>query len=856
MEKCLNKKASGNQCGNLNGFNQCNFCFKRPRLLKLFESALDYPLVVVCAGVGYGKTRAVHSFLQEYEAHAIWMQLSERDNNVSRFWESYTGAISQMFPDAGKRLAKLGFPETDEALVKYVTVMREIAMLPGKHIRVFDDFHLLNNHAVLNFFERIVRFIPSNVTLLLISRTIPDFNMIGMMMRENIFTIQENALCFTEDEIAEHFNQLNLSATSVDIRNIYNDTQGWAFAVNLVGRSLAKKQKYERYAIEAMKKNVFRLIESEISGILSNPLWRFLLRISLIDHLAASLIKILANDDKLIKEMELLNAYIRYDFYMDTYLIHNLFLDYLRQKQEEFLTDEERRETYQTAGKWCDKNSYHMDAFSYYEKSGDYDAIMSKLAAFNAQMPMDMAQYVLEIFARMPENIKSQNPIFPSMHLKLKIALGQFDEALVLAERYAEDYKCKADSQKKTLSLTAIYATWAFLRKTICTYTDVYDFDIYYKKMSEYFDKDSLSIFSSYEAMSSIAWASLVGTSRAGAQEEYIDAVSRATQYTSHVLSGVFVGYDDLLHGELYFYQGEFEAAEQYLKQSVDKAHTYNQYVTQSHALAYLMRIAFLRGNFADVNDWLQAMEIFLNEKDYDVCYTMHDIARGFYYLTLEQPEQIPTWLKGDFSAYAHPAFIENYANRIKAQYHYQKGNYRILLSFIESEMKQRTILFWKIELKLLESLSHYHLKQRGEAFSALTEAYELAESNGLVIFFIQYSKDMRTLTNAAIRDGTCAIPKPWLENINRKASAYAKRQSRIILEYMTANNIHKEITLTKREAKILKDLSLGLSRTEIAASYDISTNTVKVAINSIYEKLKAGNLVDAVRIAATRKII
>ena len=161
-----------------------------------------------------------------------------------------------------------------------------------------------------------------------------------------------------------------------------------------------------------------------------------------------------------------------------------------------------------------------------------------------------------------------------------------------------------------------------------------------------------------------------------------------------------------------------------------------------------------------------------------------------------------------------------------------------------------------RIELKVLDALLHYQLKQRGRAFELLEQAYSLAKSNMIVTPFISYGKDMRTLTTGAIKDGVRDIPHAWLESINRKASAYSKRKANMISDYRAANHIEEGIPLTKRETEVLRDLSHGLSRTEIAASQDISTNTVKMIINILYEKLCASNLVDAVRIAAERKII
>jgi len=77
-----------------------------------------------------------------------------------------------------------------------------------------------------------------------------------------------------------------------------------------------------------------------------------------------------------------------------------------------------------------------------------------------------------------------------------------------------------------------------------------------------------------------------------------------------------------------------------------------------------------------------------------------------------------------------------------------------------------------------------------------------------------------------------------------------------MISEYMEANHFEAGAALTGREIVILKDLSQGLSRTEIAASQNISANTVKMVVNTIYNKLGANNLPDAIRVAMNHKII
>jgi len=791
---------------------------ERPRLHRLLKNAINYPLIIVCAGSGYGKTYTVHSFLKDYYAektniHANWVQISERDNIPARFWESYTNQVSLHWPEFGTRLKEIGFPKTDEAFSKYIAIKQDVALLPGIHIRVFDDFHLLHNADILRFFERSVRIYPPNMKIIFISRTMPEINLIGVMKSENVFTIQEDALCFTEEEIVEYFNQIRLSVMSSDIKNIYDDTQGCAFTINLIAHSLEKKRKYERFALDAIKKNIFRFIEAEIPHTISEQLWRFLLCISLIDHLAADLITLLAKEncsfaasgsdsdnltsynsaDELIGEMKLLNAYIRYDFIMDSYVIHHLFLDYIRQKQEQFLTDEERRRTYQTAGLWCEENGYYVDALSYYEKSGNYDAIIRKVTSLNVQIPQDMAGYALEIFERMPDEVKSDNPLFPSMLIKLKINLGQFHEAQTIAEKYAEDYESRIETPERNRALSGIYVFWGHLKMKMSTYTDVYDFDIYYKKLSFYYNKNPFKLIGSYKALTASAWASNVGTDRSGAMEEYICAVSRMISFLSPPLIGFYDGLEDLLYGELYFYRRQFNDAEQYLKQSINITRKHDQYITQNKALIYMMHIYFANGDLESAARSLREMETVSarhNEKDYGIRSTIYDIACGFFHLALDNFEKIPEWLKGNFSPFTHSSFLENYANRIRARYHYKTRKYEALLSFIENTAEYPAILFGKIELYVLKALSLYQLKRRSEAIDVFTKAYNLAESNKLIASFTEYANDMRTLTLAAHKEKNCTIPKKWLEDINRISSTYAKRKIKMISDYLRIDAI------------------------------------------------------------------
>jgi LuxR family maltose regulon positive regulatory protein len=61
---------------------------------------------------------------------------------------------------------------------------------------------------------------------------------------------------------------------------------------------------------------------------------------------------------------------------------------------------------------------------------------------------------------------------------------------------------------------------------------------------------------------------------------------------------------------------------------------------------------------------------------------------------------------------------------------------------------------------------------------------------------------------------------------------------------------------LSPREITVIRGLSQGLTRDDIAQGSSISINTVKSVIRSVYNKLGAVNRADAVRIAAALGIL
>ena len=829
--------------------NCCNyFHFERPRINRIITEAVKFPLVVICAGKGYGKTRAVHDFLKKEKHTAVRLALTLQDNEPCIFWDNYTQAIAALNTVFAKSLDGLGFPDTVKKFSKYLSIANNFTDMKLRII-VMDNFHLIENRAVICFINQLAANLPASVSLMLVSRTMPCLNA--------DYYISENDLRFNKNELARYFHSEKIVLNPKNLKDIKRDTAGWPFAVNYIAKSYKKAPGYGGYLCNAMKKNIFKMIETDIWDCISGLLKQFLAKLSLISHFPFDLIENLpANNEKLTKEMEKQNAYLRRDNNINAYIFNHLFLEFLVLKQN-ILSPKQKSDTYRIAAQWCNKNGFINDAMLYYEKIADYKSIVSILLKLPAQIPHDNAKCAAEIFDRTTEETFDSVEFLAVLHLRCNISLGLWQRSIELAEYYeAKFQKIEQKNNVRKNTLCRLYFSWSFLRGLMCTIDDRYDMDVYIEKFCKCINGGSKPDPSSFAVYTPGPWINRAGSSRKGAPDEYIESKARMHKHLANSFDGFRSGELELARGELLFYRGDIRSAESYILNAASLAKKNRQYGILHMALFFTLRISIAEGDYQKVQQALKLMKALTDESNYTESCVNFDLALAWYYIVMRNIEKTPFWIKDNFVPYSHAGFSENFANQIKALYYYSTRNFIPLLLYIkENKQRKDTFLFERVEMLAMEACIYYKMNDKEKALGILYEAYKTALPNKLILPFMELGKDMRTLSSFALKEpGKRKIPPSWLENINKKAALYAKGQSHVIAKYRQANR--NTFVISPRESDILSDLSCGLSRGEIASKRNLSINTVKMVIKNIYTKMGAENLADMIRIAVEKKLI
>jgi LuxR family maltose regulon positive regulatory protein len=865
---------------------------ERPRLYRRMEKAFRSPLVTVVAGSGYGKTCAVYFYLRGIDAHTIWVQVSGRDNLAFRFWENLTGALASLNPKLSAALRELGFPRTRRQFDSYLALL-EGAMIPGKdYFVVLDDFHLLDSAPVMRFIERSIASPLFNFRTVIISRTAPALNIISLAAKGLVSEITVDELRFSEKEIDEYYRLLNIAMRPGELKQLYRDTEGWAVALSLVAGNMRDSGGRLSYSSSKIKDETFEKIEDDYFAGIDGDLRKFLIKLSLVERWPRELLEKIARDKKLvdgidgINGMEKINPFIRYDAYQNGYLIHHLFIEFLKKKKNE-LNETEIREVYNASAEWCVKHNLLMDAALDYERARNYRGLRSLLYSLPTVLPNQAAEFLLEILNRLFAEEEADPPYTDEDALVLRyrarpkflLALGRLDESSACGEEAAARFESMPPGPLRSRMLADVYidiGTAAILSAAV---TKDYSFTSWFEKSREYAlefpreDKDTRTQSGVCSYVCRVGWPA--GEGEFG---QFLDALTLAVSLAETVADGFFCGLDALAQAEAAYYRGDLVNAEKFALKAAYRARQKEQYEIESGALFYLLRLGLHSGDGGKVRETLRQIEAQLEVQEYFNRFVIYDISASWFYAHTGFSPARPAGTGGPSPfplqdgpaskpAEANTVFYGPQKNIISAKNFYSRGRYdaalRTLNDFGNADGRgdcalarlDRAVLGAACRCRLAGETAVGVNAAPEEALRALEAAYEMAAPNSLDMPFIEMGRDMQLLAGMALSSRAHSIPRPWLEMIRNRASAYGKKLL-LAMERPGTGGPEEPPDLTWREKEVLKALSLGWKREKTAAALALSVNSVKAEISSVYAKLGAHNRADAVRIASKFKII
>jgi len=850
------------------------FILERPRIHALLEKTAQNSVVFVTAGGGYGKTYAVNSFLRQKNKIAVWLSLTERDNDPLHFWETVIKAVSFHNPVTGKELEEIGFPESLNQINRCFSVLAARVQDGKRFAIVADNFHLINEKTIFEFANAFLASPFPKETIFLISLREPELNTMTLLSKGLLSRITVDDLRFNEEEIAAYFRLRNVSLSREEAKRIFTDTEGWILAISLIAEEM--KSRAEKYSCALLHEGSIRSMIDTLFASVPVSYRRFLVTISFFDQwplevmskISESLREALPPMEEQIVYLNRLSALYRYDVYLHGYRIHTLFLDYLREKQGE-ISRQEMKDACSINAQWCMENRLLTDAAINYGIAGDYQGILKAIYSSPRVLSCPAASSFLEILDGILDSDErdesDKNFIFLRYITRagLLLNMGRYDESRKTLEKGIREFESSPLCLFSSWILSSCYNTLGIL--TLFAYRNTRDLGQthhYFMRGNHYYMRSPYVVSGPASKTSTGSYANLIGhPPREGEFDNFINTITLSIPHASNSLGGYLSGADSLCRAEFAFFKGELNAAEQHAREAVFKAREKGQYEIESKSLFYLLRVYLCTGNIsASRESWAQ-MEAMLEMPDYINRYVIYDIMSGWMYAHSGATERVAPWLRNELAESNLNLYYQNYETMVKSKVLFAEKRYADTLKYLERKEIWEGLGSFHLgvlEISVLQMAARSRMDNEAGAIKTLEAAYRMAIlpsaacSDCPEVFempFIELGEDMRLLAGTALASPHVKIPRPWLETIRSKASAYAKKLGKAAEQYR--DDQEEEVPfLTTQELTILKGISQGFTREEIADEESLSVSTVKNIIKIIYEKLGAINRADAIRIA------
>lgn len=255
------------------------------------------PLTLVHAGAGYGKSTALASFAADFSGEVCWYTLSKRDDDVIPFLTKMAHAVKRQHPLFGEdfmhKLSHLeGYVGMEDLYTLASAFINDIMRLEHTVIIILDDFHHASNSGALeSWMQFLLEHRPDNLHMVLSTRKKPQWGILAaMMVKGDLLEIPQSDLLLDSVEmqfILEDIYELHVNET--DISNMYERTEGWAIAFNLLAQQLASghspKAVFE--SGQSSLKDLFDYLAQEVLAKQPAAVQTFLLRSSVLDVMTA-----------------------------------------------------------------------------------------------------------------------------------------------------------------------------------------------------------------------------------------------------------------------------------------------------------------------------------------------------------------------------------------------------------------------------------------------------------------------------------------------------------------------------------------------------------------------------------------
>ena len=815
---------------------------ERPEVNRAIDTEIKKSILYIHAPAGFGKTIAMSMWLSSRKLPAAWIPLNLYDDEPAVFCRYLLTALVWLDNGAaGAAKAALSDPGFTEAPFEYFfRVLSNISVEHTQGIIVIDDFHLIENMAILNTLPQAIRKLSQVHKLVVLSRLKPPVSFSDLVLKNEMGELNENGLRFTRKQIVELYKSVGIGLSFEEARTIEEKTGGWALGLGAELLSIKAHGSESFFSRATGEKYIHGYLEKEIWDKWDDNIQEFLLRTSILEDLPLELC------DKLCKcGSEKILSSLTNDSGLvvclpdGAYRYHHILRDFLRRMAEE--KQFELSPLYLMAAQHMYKTGRFSAALDYYVKSGDYHALndfVIRTLDYNfSRISTEecLLSFKNMVLNKVPDEIIEKNDAFVPICTYVYWMTGNVEQMNRWFTKSRELLRSACDNQMAgtmfaLLSLDPFANPWEFLKMapasnikmdTVPSISITINLPYFHRSMRDFsgyledWDVLASQITLSFESIVGISTKiSLLGISSGifyernklvDAKKTILDAYSLLDEQSHpELFFAIHIQIADILFAE---------GAEAEAWKSVDKARVLiekNALYLKKNLEAIVTKYRLYKGDTGAARQWLSD-------------YAAND-----------------SW---DFALYQIPQILAT------ARAHIALGNYSpssVLLVRLENLMSNCRRTLDQLEALILEAILHWSQKQHTQAVDTMKEAVFLAQPHGYVRMFVNegaviipiLQKLYNRLSSKPDQSEIAVFVRTALLLANECAEMYPG---------LTSSLEGNHVKLSRQQKRMLLFLAAGRNNRQICEETGLKLNTVKAHLYKLYEKLEVHTSTEAV---------
>lgn len=811
---------------------------KRERINDILANIFDYPLTIVEAPMGYGKTTAVRNFLEIAKIKPIWITFQQESGSEDYLWDKFCQDIEKLDQVCGNTLKQLGLPVDVPQMDQVVAVLSNIAT-DDKVVVVLDDYHLTDNDPLNRLVNAIVAERIENLHLILITRNTVHLNSAELVAKGFCRLITQKFLKFTEAEVRDYCLLMMETISEKDLKKISEYAGGWITLTYMLLLGL------EKGIPVGMNMTIDELISQTLFDGYDDAIQKFLIQLSVMDTFTEDQAEFITGEENanlILNQIKKENSFIYFDESNKMYQIHYVLLDFLRTRQR--FSPAERSALYSRLGEWHLSKMEFPKAYAYFKDAGDYERILEHLNK-PENIRNELAEFdgSAEMFEKTNIALLHKYPLAYLQHILISLLRGTEETAIVCCRQLEEleqffldqDESTQPDKNRMLAEINIIRKFTFFNHLEESTARNDLIIELLNGEQSYIMQRDNEFTLGSPHLLYNYF-------REPGAFKKTAQLITEKFPVYPRYANGSGTGSEYLARAEFALETGKWAEAELNSEKAIYKARTKDQYSIIICANFNLIRLMILQGHITNALNRFRELEKEILEVKNPIFNTTIDICKGYIYANLEQAEKIPYWLQvGDMTTadlfYQGVAFnYLVYGKAVTASRNFVKLEI-LAESFVEYFSLYHNQLGF-IHNGIFNAIAKYNLYGMVAGVRALNMALAEARPDGIVMPFVENAPHLIAMLKKIL------VRQPEDAFIRNLLSA-----SETYIQSLENGELFR-ISLTQREHEVLLLTSRGLKREEIANRLYIAPGTVKTHLQNVYRKLEVNGKSAAIKTA------